>query len=110
VISTAVSLVLFLALRGSTGAVWANLIAVSATAIGNTWANRRYTFGYRDARGRNRHYAGGIAVAVAGLALSSVAVSLITASIPQVIALLASWAIATIARFTLLRKVFRPAR
>jgi putative flippase GtrA len=111
VISTAVSLVIFLALRGTTGAVWANLIAVSATAAGNTWANRRYTFGYRDARDRNRHYVGGIAVAVGGVVLSSVAVTLITASVAQVFALLASWAVATLARFSLLRKwVFRSAR
>ena len=50
VVSTLISLVLFLLLRGSVGAVWANLIAVGATALGNTWANRRYTFGYRDSR------------------------------------------------------------
>ena len=111
VISTTVSLALFLALRDTTGAVWANLIAVSATAAGNTWANRRYTFGYRDARGRNRHYAGGIAVTLGGLALSSLAVSVITSSVAQVFALLASWAVATVARFALLRRwVFRPSR
>ena len=43
VLSTLVSLLLFLWLRGSTGAVMANLIAVGSTAVGNTWANRRYT-------------------------------------------------------------------
>jgi len=107
-ISTVISLILFVLLRGTTGAVVANLIAVSATAIGNTWANRRYTFGFRNADGRNRHYLGGLAVALGGLALSSVAVSMITESVAQLIALLVSWALATIARFTLLRTVFRP--
>lgn len=107
VISTAVSLLLFLALRGATGAVWANLIAVAATGLGNTWANRRYTFGYRDTRERNRHYLGGFGIMVGAIALSSVAVTVVTGSVTQVLALLASWAIATLARFALLRRVFR---
>lgn len=106
-ISTAVSLGLFLALRGTTGAVWANLIAVAATGLGNTWANRRYTFGYRDARARNRHYLSGFGIMAGAIVLSSVAVTLVTDSVAQVIALLASWAVATIARFALLRRVFR---
>ncbi len=49
------------------------LIAVGATAVGNTWANRRYTFGYRDSRERGRHYMGGVAISLAGLGLTSIA-------------------------------------
>lgn len=109
VISTFISLMLFLLLRGSVGAVWANLIAVGATALGNTWANRRYTFGYRDRNQRGRHYMGGVAISLAGLALSSVALASVSGEFAQVLVLLSTWSLATVARFGLLRNwVFRP--
>jgi glycosyltransferase involved in cell wall biosynthesis len=108
VVSTAVSLALFLLLRGSAGAVWANLIAVGATALGNTWANRRYTFGHRGRRQRGRHYLGGVAVTLAGLLVSSVALANVSGSMAQVLVLLATWIVATVTRFALLRNwVFR---
>ena len=108
VVSTIVSLALFLWLRGSTGAVAANLIAVNATAIGNTWANRRYTFGYHGTRERGRHYLGGVVISLAGLALSSVALANVSGSLAQVLVLLLTWGAATVARFALLRNwVFR---
>jgi putative flippase GtrA len=108
VISTLISLALFLVLRDSVGAVWANLIAVGATAVGNTWANRRYTFGYRDSRQRGRHYMGGVAISLAGLLLTSLALTVATGSVAQVVVLLASWSLTTVARFGLLRNwVFR---
>jgi putative flippase GtrA len=109
VVSTAISLALFLMLRGSVGAVWANLIAVGATAVGNTWANRRYTFGYRDSRERGRHYMGGVAISLAGLGLTSLALANVSGSLAQVLVLLTAWTLTTIARFALLRRwVFRP--
>jgi putative flippase GtrA len=109
-ISTIVSLVLFLILRGDVGAVAANLIAVGATAIGNTWANRRYTFGYRDSSGRSQHYVGGVAIALGGLALTSLVLTAVNGSVAQVLVLLTSWALVTVARFALLRHwVFRGA-
>src|SRR6187431_898399 len=40
VVSTAVSLVIFLLLRDQIGAVWANVVGFTATAVGNNWANR----------------------------------------------------------------------
>lgn len=111
VLSTVVSLALFLWLRGTTGAVLANLIAVGATAMGNTWANRRYTFGYRGTRERGRHYLGGVAISLAGLGLSSVALANVSGSLAQVLVLLLTWTMATVARFALLRNwVFRPTR
>jgi putative flippase GtrA len=111
VISTLVSLVLFLMLRDSVGAVWANLLAVGATALGNTWANRRYTFGYRDTRQRGRHYMGGVAISLAGLGLSSLALANVAGSFAQVVVLLFTWGLTTVARFGLLRSwVFRPGR
>jgi putative flippase GtrA len=111
VVSTVVSLVLFLMLRASVGAVWANLLAVGATALGNTWANRRYTFGYRGTRQRGRHYMGGVAISLAGLGLSTLALANVSGSVAQVVALLFTWGITTVARFGLLRSwVFRPGR
>jgi putative flippase GtrA len=111
VVSTIISLALFLWLRGDIGAVWANLIAVGATATLNTWANRRYTFGYRDSRERGRHYLGGVAISLAGLGLSSLALASVTGSTAQVVALLTTWSLTTMARFVLLRHwVFLRAR
>jgi len=111
VVSTIISLALFLWLRDSTGAVLANLIAVGTTALGNTWANRRYTFGYRGTRERGRHYMGGVVISLAGLGLSSLALANVSGSLAQVLVLLFTWTLATLARFALLRNwVFRPAR
>jgi glycosyltransferase involved in cell wall biosynthesis len=108
VISTLVSLALFVWLRGDIGAVQANLIAVGATAVGNTWANRRFTFGYKDARERGRHYMGGVAISLAGLGLTSLALANVAGSLAQVLVLLMMWSLTTVARFGLLRQwVFR---
>lgn len=110
VLSTVISLLLFLWLRDATGAVVANLIAVGATALANTWANRRYTFGHKDARERGRHYMGGVAISLAGLGLTSLALANVAGSAAQVLVLvlLMSWTLTTIARFGLLRGwVFR---
>ena len=49
-VSTAVSLVLFLLLRGALGPVGANAVAVSATFVANTWANARFTPARRAGR------------------------------------------------------------
>ena len=107
-ISTLVSLAMFLALRNDVGAVAANLIAVGTTALGNTWANRRYTFGYRDRSRRKQHYVGGTAIALGGLGLTSLVLTAVVGSLAQVLVLLTSWALVTVARFALLRHwVFR---
>jgi putative flippase GtrA len=104
VLSTGVSLLLFLLWRDAVGAVWANLLAVGATAIANTWANRRYTFGYRDRQRRSRHYLGSVAISMAGLAVSSLALANVTGSLAQILVLLLSWGLVTVARFGLLRR------
>jgi len=52
-VSTAVSLVLFVLLRGPLGVAGATVVALGATAFGNLWANRRWTFGRRDATRRD---------------------------------------------------------
>jgi hypothetical protein len=69
--STVAYALLFLLLRGSTGAWTANALALLLTAIGNTAANRRLTFGVRGRRGVVRHQAQGLLVFGIGLAVTS---------------------------------------
>jgi putative flippase GtrA len=111
-VSTLVSLAFFLALRHPIGAGSADAAALTATTFGNTWANRRFTFVQRGRADRTRHYVGGTLVYLVALALSIAAIAgARTAGIGQpgeIIALVASWIVASVMRFVLLRKyVFR---
>ena len=65
---------LYLLLRGSTGAWTANALALLLTAIGNTAANRRLTFGVRGRRNALRHQVQGLVVFGLGLAVTSGAI------------------------------------
>jgi putative flippase GtrA len=113
-VSTLVSLMLYLVFRQRMDAGLANALAVGATALGNTWANRRYTFGVRGPRHRGRHYAAGIAAFVAGLALSSGAVQAAAASgagrAVELVTLVVAWAAATALRYGVLQAATRPPR
>ena len=71
VASTLAYAVLYLVFRGWTGAQLANLLALLLTAIGNTAANRRLTFGVRGRRHAVRHQAQGLLVFGVGLAVTS---------------------------------------
>ena len=71
VASTAAYAVLYLLLRTVAGGQVANLLALLLTAVGNTAANRRLTFGVRGPRHRVRHQLQGLAVFGAGLATTS---------------------------------------
>ena len=54
---------------------------------------------------------GGVAISLAGLALSSVALANVAGEFAQVVVLLLTWSLATVARFGLLRNwVFRARR
>ena len=64
---------LFLALRGMLGAVGANALALALTAVGNTAANRRFTFGVRGRAGLLRHHLRGGLVFALTLALTNCA-------------------------------------
>ncbi|HQR26742.1 MAG TPA: glycosyltransferase [Nocardioides sp.] len=70
VLSTLAYAVLFLALRQVTGAQAANLLALLLTAVGNTAANRRFTFGV-EGSGVVRHQAQGLLVFGLGLGVTS---------------------------------------
>ena len=55
VLSTLAYLLLFVLLRAAIGAQAANLVALLLTAVANTAANRRFTFGVRGGDGAARH-------------------------------------------------------
>src|SRR5215218_8981857 len=62
VASTIAYLLLFMMMHGMVGAQAANLIALLLTAIGNTAANRRFTFGVAGSRRVARHHFEGLFV------------------------------------------------
>jgi glycosyltransferase involved in cell wall biosynthesis/putative flippase GtrA len=108
--STAVSAAIFLATRHPLGAVLANLVAVTSTVAVNAWANRRYTFGRRGRLGRSTDYLRAGATYLVGLVVSTVVLLAVGSAgsgrVLEFLALLATWSLTTIARFTLLsRKV-----
>jgi putative flippase GtrA len=108
VLSTLAYLVLFVLARPSMGAQSANLLALLVTAVGNTAANRRYTFGVRGG-GAARHQAQGLVVFGLGLALTSGSLWLlaqVSAAPPRAVelaVLIAANLLATALRFVLLR-------
>jgi putative flippase GtrA len=113
VLSTLAYLLLFVLARPSMGAQSANLLALLVTAVGNTAANRRYTFGVRGS-GAARHQAQGLVVFALGLALTSGSLWLLAqaaASPPravELVVLITANLLATALRFVLLRAwVFR---
>ena len=117
VLSTAAYVLLYLALRAGLGAQGANAVALLATAVANTAANRRLTFGVRSARHRLRHQVQGLGVFGVGLALTSGALAALGAlapgagRLPEVAVLVGANVTATVVRFVLLRAwVFAPAR
>src|SRR3954453_12638917 len=71
VASTLAFALLFLFLRGPLGAAGANAAALALTAVANTAANRRLTFGLRGRSQLLRHHARGAVVFVLTVALSS---------------------------------------
>lgn len=115
VFSTLAYLGLFLTLR-PLGAQGANLVALLLTAIINTAANRRYTFGLRGRTDLMRNHFEGLTVFVLGLALTSGALAVLhrigepVRSVELAVLVVANLT-ATAARFALLRGwVFHPGR
>ena len=115
VASTIAFALLFLLLRGPMGAQAANFTALLLTAIANTAANRRVTFGFRGAGGVARHQGQGLLVFFFGWALTSGSLALLAAGAPtaphsvELAVLVVANLAATVLRFVLLRQwVFRP--
>ncbi|GAA3770265.1 GtrA family protein [Streptomyces chiangmaiensis] len=112
--STAAYLGLYAALRPVLDAQPANLMALLATAVANTAANRRFTFRVHRADGAVRHQLQGLVAFFAGVTLSSGALTLVHRTLPdtphlvEIGALIVANAAATVLRFLLLRMwVFR---
>lgn len=109
VISTAAYVLLFLLLRGSLGAQSANFLALALTAVGNTAANRRFTFGVRGFAGATRHQLEAFLVFAIGLVLTSGALGALHAMTTapgrpvEVGVLIMANLAATLVRFLLLR-------
>lgn len=117
VCSTLAFLVLYIALRPGLGAQVANFLALLITAIGNTAANRRFTFGITGRRHAARHQVQGLIAFGLGLALTSGALALLHGEWPhagrivELAALVAANLTATVLRFVLLRAwMWRPHR
>ena len=117
VASTIAYAALYLALHGALGAGGANAVALAVTAVANTAANRRVTFGVRGRTGVVRHHARGALVYVLTLGLTSASLASlhrIDARPPRAVelaVLVVAGALATVSRYIALRSwVFAAAR
>ncbi len=108
-VSTAAYAVLYLLLRSATGATAANALALVLTALANTTANRRLTFGVRGGGSMVRDQIGGLIALALALAITTLSISLLGALAPragrlaELAILVVANALATVARFVLLR-------
>jgi putative flippase GtrA len=114
-LSTLAYLVLYLLLRGLFEPVAANLLALLVTAVGNTAANRRLTFGVRGLERIGVQQAQGLLVFGLGLALTTGALAALEAWAPgagrttELLVLVAANGVVTLLRFLAFRSwIFRP--
>jgi len=112
--STVAYILLYLALRGALPAQWANALSLLITAVANTAANRRFTFGIRGRPQTGRHQARGLLAFGTGLLLTSAALAGLHAVTArpgrglEVTVLVGASLLATLIRFVLYRNwVFR---
>jgi putative flippase GtrA len=109
-LSTVAYAVLYLLLRGLMDAQLANALALAGTAVANTAANRRFTFGVRGRRDMVRHQSQGLMVFAAGLLATGGALWAFDAlgggaghPVAEVLVLTAANLAVTVARFLALR-------
>ncbi|MFF5313360.1 glycosyltransferase [Streptomyces massasporeus] len=116
VASTLCYLLLYTVLRPVTGAQAANALALLASAVANTAANRRLTFGVRGRGGALRQHLKGLAAFLIGLALTSGSLAVLHHTAPgtghrvELLTLIAANLAATLLRFLLFRAWVFPAR
>ncbi|CAN5521136.1 bifunctional glycosyltransferase family 2/GtrA family protein [soil metagenome] len=112
VASTVAYALLYLVLHPAVGAQTANLAALLLTAIGNTTANRAFTFGIRGRHGAARHHLHGLVVFAFGLAATSGSLLVLhrfdpsVGKVAELSVLVVANLVATVARFVALRWVF----
>jgi putative flippase GtrA len=117
VLSTLAFALLYLGLRPLFGGQAANFLALLLTALGNTWANRWFTFGVTGRLGAVRHQAQGLIVFGMAWCITSGSLLGLHTAIPhatpaeEIAVLTAANLLATVLRFVLLRGwVFRARR
>jgi putative flippase GtrA len=109
VASTIAYAALYLLLRGALGPAGANALALALTAVANTQANRRFTFGVRGRAGLVRQHAAGALVYLLALALTAAALDVLHQLDPhplralEVGVLVLASALATVSRYVALR-------
>jgi len=109
VASTFAYAVLYLVLRAPLGADGANAVALALTAVANTQANRRFTFGIRGRAGLVRQHAAGAVVYLIALGLTAGALDVLNGLDPhparllEVLVLVAATTVATVTRYVALR-------
>jgi putative flippase GtrA len=115
--STIAYALIYLALRGPLGAGSANALSLALTAVGNTAANRRLTFGLQGRRGLVRQHAAGAVVYAITLGLTAGALGVLHGVAPgashavEVSVLVAAGLVATVTRYVALKTwVFAAAR
>ena len=106
--STLAYAVLYVLLRGPFPAFTANLLALLLTAVANTAANRRLTFGVRGRHDALRHQVQGLVVFAVGLAVTSGSLWLLqatgsTSRVLEVAVLTAANLAVTVGRFVAMR-------
>ncbi len=107
--STIAYAVVYLLCRMGLAPVPANATALLVTAVANTAANRRLTFGVRGTADAARHHAQGLLVFAAGLALTSGSLWLLDRAVPgatrsaEVAVLTAANLLVTVGRFVAMR-------
>ncbi|WP_030393283.1 GtrA family protein [Kitasatospora purpeofusca] len=113
-LSTLFYLALFVGLRQVASAQVANLVALAVSAVANTAANRRFTFGVTGSEGALRHQAQGAVAFLIALGLSTGVLELLDRLAPEasrpveVAGLVLANGLATVVRFLLLKVwVFR---
>ncbi|MDF0529144.1 bifunctional glycosyltransferase family 2/GtrA family protein [Tsukamurella sp. 8F] len=115
VASTIAYAVLYLLLHPVMGAQAANFTALLVTAVGNTAANRAFTFGVRGSGSLAKHHAQGLAVFLLAWLFTSGTLIVVEHYVPhagrtfQLCALVIANLVATVCRFVGLRWVFRKA-
>ncbi len=101
--STAISLALFVMLRGALGPIGANAVAVSTTFAMNTYANARYTF-----RAGRSTWKPALFAYVGALTIATIALGIAQAAgahrIVELVVLCAAWATATAIRLRLVAR------
>ena len=109
VVSTLAFALIYLALHPLLGAVLANIAGLAITAVGNTAANRAFTFGVRGREDLARHHLRGFAVFLLTVAPSTGALGVLHGLDPspargvELAVLIASSLVATVTRYVAMR-------